>query len=109
MSPDMIVSAFQVNTVITEASEARFDEIQAKIEEAIATQKPVVIPPSPSLHEIVEAVAGRIAADRTARILAEGAGMPEKAGDMGSGTITIVLVIVVSLVLFFYYRRKKRR
>jgi hypothetical protein len=103
------VTAFQANTVITEASDARFDEIRRAIEEMMATQKPVVIPPSPSLHDIVDAVAGRLAADKAAEVVASATGMPEKAGDMGSGAMAIVLVVVVSLVLYFFYRKKKKR
>ena len=103
------ITNLQTNTVITEAAEGRFDELRAQIEEVMVTQKALVTKPQPSIEDIVEAVAGRIAADRAARILAEGADMPEKAGDMGSGAMAIVLVVVVSLVLYFFYRKKKKR
>ena len=103
------VSAFQANTVITQASDARFDEIKAKIEEAAATQKPVVIEGMPSLYDIVEGVAGKLAADKAAEVVASGTGMQKNEGDMGSGTMTIVLVMVISFMLFWYFKKKKRR
>ena len=95
------VTNLQANTVITEAADARFDEIRAKIEEMMATQKPVVIPPSPSLHDIVEGVAGKLAADKAAEVVAAATGMPKREGDVGSGTASVIILLILSLVLFF--------